>query len=752
MQVRAQTTGRVITLQEKTLLAEGGEARIYLVPFDRGLLAKIYKNPNPQRVRKLPIMLANPPADPMRAQGGVSIAWPVEILETADGLSRVVGFLMPRVSDVRPVFEYYNPKSRQAHCPQFDYRYLHRTARNLAVAVAALHARGYIVGDLNQSNILVSQRALVTLVDCDSFQVRDPRSGEVLRCPVGKPEFTPPELYGCRFSEVDRRVEHDLFGLAILIFQLLMEGTHPFAGVFLGAGDPPPYEERIRAGHFPYGTSRKSPYAPMPFAPPWELLHPTLRALFVRCFEDGHCRPAARPDATCWRSALDEVETTFARCGRNGQHWYGNHLGSCPWCERTERLGGYDPFPARGLLGRAVHPRRRPVPRPLPRVGRLPPRPRPTAPPPKWASHPWVARLMAAGRMALGYLAAALTTLWHWARQLYQTIESIPAVVAVLIAWLALLAVYYLPEWYVYRRLLPALEVSLRPELASKAPPPAEPTPPTSPTLPGRRVTQFERTGQTLSLHFDPDVTIRFVLIRPGVFVMGADDGYESERPAHTVRLTRPFYLTIHEITQAQWFAVMESWPSNFRDPLSPVTNVSWTECQQFARRLTECLGDPSLHFRLPTEAEWEYACRAGSRAEWSFGDDATKLGKFAWYADNSGGRVHPVGQKKPNAWGLYDMHGNAAEWCHDWYDGQYYRRSLPIDPPGPPRGTARVIRGGSARDWQNNTRSAFRYQANPDHRMETVGFRIAVTILAMTEEEEKTRTEPKPATPPIQP
>ncbi len=744
MHVRAKNSGRSITLQEKTLLAEGGEARIYPVPHDRNLLAKIYKNPNPQRVRKLPIMLANPPADPMRAQGGVSIAWPVDILETTDPRPRVVGFLMPRVTDVRPVFEYYNPKSRHAHCPQFDYRYLHRTARNLAAAVAALHARGYVIGDLNQSNILVSPRALVTLVDCDSFQVRDPRSGEVLRCPVGKPEFTPPELYGCRFSEVDRRPEHDLFSLAILIFQLLMEGTHPFAGVFLGGGDPPPYEERIRAGHFPYSSASKLPYAPMPFAPPWELLHPTVRALFVRCFEDGHRQPAARPDATCWRSALDEVEACFTRCTRNAQHWYGNHLASCPWCERAQRLGGYDPFPARGLLGRAVHPRRRPLPTRLPPVGRPPPVPKPLAPAPKWARHPWIAPLVQGARVALAYLAAALKTAWHWARQLYQAIESIPAVVAVLVAWLAIIAWYHFPEWYLSRKLLRSLESQQQFEPAGKnlqpgpLPPPApaqfNPPPPAAPApaeRPGPPPARIERTGTSLTVHLDGDVAIELILIQPGSFLMGDEGGADSERPAHWVRITQPFYLAKYEITQAQWQAVMGTKPGNFRGPRYPVTNVSWTQCQEFANRLTERVRPEPIRFRLPTEAEWEYACRATGATKWSFGDDPSLLGQFAWYADNSGHSTHPVGQKKPNAWGLYDMHGNAAEWCQDWYDGQYYRRSPPQDPSGPQNGSARVIRGGSAHDWQHNTRSAFRYQANPDLRMETVGFRIAASVPA---------------------
>src|SRR5439155_19445245 len=130
--------------------------------------------------------------------------------------------LMPRFSGVRPIIDYYHPQTRLKHCPLFNYPYLLHTARNLAVAMRALHQRGYVIGDLNESNILVSDTALVTLIDTDSFQVRDPQSGSVYRCPVGKPEYTPPELQGRSFADCNRQVEHDLFGLAVLIYQLLM--------------------------------------------------------------------------------------------------------------------------------------------------------------------------------------------------------------------------------------------------------------------------------------------------------------------------------------------------------------------------------------------------------------------------------------------------------------------------------------------------------------------------------------------------
>ncbi len=355
MRLQRQSNGQLLTFGSQSALGVGGEARIYAVPQDAALVAKVYHQPTDARARKLAAMLANPPDDPMKAQGHTSIAWPSDLLLTTDGARRIAGFLMPRVSNMRPVIDFYHPKTRRQQCPLFNYLYLLRTARNLAAAVRALHARGYVIGDVNESNILVTDTALVTLVDTDSFQVRDPQNGVIYRCPVGKPEFTPPELQGKTFAYVDRAPEHDLFGLAVLIFQLLMEGTHPFAGVFTGRGEPPPYEARISSGHFPYGAGQRVPYHPMPIAPSFDVLHPTLRQLFVRCFEDGHHNPQARPDAQTWLNALNEAENALVTCAANSQHRYGNHLNACPWCERAARLGGRDPFPSRQAVERGTH-------------------------------------------------------------------------------------------------------------------------------------------------------------------------------------------------------------------------------------------------------------------------------------------------------------------------------------------------------------------------------------------------------------
>ena len=263
------------TLNLTISLGRGGEACVYAVPSDGNLVAKIYHKPTEQHARKILAMLANPPENPTASLGHISIAWPYEPLKAVDS-DRIIGFLMPRIRGMRPAIDFYNPRTRREHCPLFNYQYLLRTARNLAAAFAALHNSGYCVGDVNESNIMVSDTALVTLVDTDSFQVRDTNKNVVYRCQVGKPEFTPPELQNKIFAQYDRAVDHDLFGLAVLIFQLLMEGTHPFSGIYQGAGEPPTYEGRIANGHFTYSRNRRVPYTPTPIAPSWSTLPPSL--------------------------------------------------------------------------------------------------------------------------------------------------------------------------------------------------------------------------------------------------------------------------------------------------------------------------------------------------------------------------------------------------------------------------------------------------------------------------------------------
>ena len=386
MQVRRQSTGQTIALNHAGELGAGGEAKILPVFGTDKLVAKIYHRPDHKHLRKLEAMLANPPQDPASSLGRISIAWPTDILHTCNGNQDFLGFLMPRVNDLRSLMEVYNPQSRKKFCPLFTYAYLLRAARNLASAVSELHTANCVLGDINESNNLVSSDALITLVDTDSFQIRDARTSETYRCPVGKGEFTPPELQGETFTDVYRKPEHDLFGLGVLIFQLLMEGTHPFSGVPVNDDDAP-LETRIRNGNFPHG-SRKVPYRPMPAAPPFKILSPELQALFIRCFEDGYADPQRRPDARTWHNNLDKAEALLVTCSVNHQHVYGDHLASCPWCERKKLLQGRDPFPSAADVKTGRHLNRPHSPPKPPTSKGASPTPTPIKHPPVWPSTP----------------------------------------------------------------------------------------------------------------------------------------------------------------------------------------------------------------------------------------------------------------------------------------------------------------------------------------------------------------------------
>lgn len=225
---------------------------------------------------------------------------------------------------------------------------------------------------------------------------------------------------------------------------------------------------------------------------------------------------------------------------------------------------------------------------------------------------------------------------------------------------------------------------------------------------------------------------MEFVWIPEGTFRMGSPDteGDPDEGPVHDVEIREGFYLGKYEVTQSQWKAVMGSNPSYHKDegadrPNHPVERVTWYEVQEFIRRLNAAAGD-SL-YRLPSEAEWEYACRAGTKTPWSFGDSRSELTEYAWYrGNNSPEGTKPVGQKKPNPWGLYDMHGNVWEWVQDWYDEEYYRsRSDWVDPQGPTSGDARVRRGGHFGHAAAGVRSAFRHLYLPENRSSTLGVRL---------------------------
>lgn len=315
-----------------SVVGRGGEAVVYRIDTQPTRLAKIYEPaPRPDYAAKLGWMIDHPPLNPTREQAHPALAWPDALLFDAQG--RLRGYRMPFIRRTTPILDVFNPRRRaEVMPPFFDRRYLHRVARNLSAALNALHRSGYVAGDLNESNILVTHTALVTLIDTDSFQVSAQldRGSVVYPCPVGKLEYTPPELQGQRLAEVVRQPEQDSFGLAVLIFQLLMEGSHPFRAQWTAAGEPPPLEKRIAQGAFPYTASPTAPVLPPKNAPDLNLINPWLAELLRRCFIDGHRSPSQRPSPETWRNAIIEAELRLKGCP-NG-HYYSDHLRSCPYC------------------------------------------------------------------------------------------------------------------------------------------------------------------------------------------------------------------------------------------------------------------------------------------------------------------------------------------------------------------------------------------------------------------------------------
>lgn len=239
-----------------------------------------------------------------------------------------------------------------------------------------------------------------------------------------------------------------------------------------------------------------------------------------------------------------------------------------------------------------------------------------------------------------------------------------------------------------------------------------------------------------LSKSFTNSIGMNFVLIPAGSFIMGSlsrKPGTESNEEQYRVTISKPFYMQTTEVTRGQWNAVMGTQPWSGKrcvrdNPECPAVYVSWNDCQEFIRRMNQKEGGNKYH--LPTEAQWEYACRAGSTTRFCFGDSDSTLGDYAWYDDNASAfgqdYSHRVGTKKANAWGLYDMHGNVWELCQDWY-GRYPLGHV-IDPMGPSSGPFRVIRGGSWCSSASQCQSAYRDFYAPRGRYSSLGFRLAST------------------------
>lgn len=239
-------------------------------------------------------------------------------------------------------------------------------------------------------------------------------------------------------------------------------------------------------------------------------------------------------------------------------------------------------------------------------------------------------------------------------------------------------------------------------------------------------------------------IGMSFIEIPAGSFEMGADDAdaFQCERPQHKVTISNSFYIGVYEVTQDEWEKVMGFNPydldrsnpyynlpgmaERITHPNHPAT-VSWEDAQDFIAKLNHLEGHN--RYRLPTEAEWEYAARAGSMTAYCFGDNVSGLKDYAWYGEDfETGGTHPVGKKEANAWGLHDIHGNVWEWVHDWYSETYYVNNPEVDPQGPESGTHHSVRGGSWHSSATSWRSSYRKPYKPDYRGISIGFRVVMT------------------------
>lgn len=234
---------------------------------------------------------------------------------------------------------------------------------------------------------------------------------------------------------------------------------------------------------------------------------------------------------------------------------------------------------------------------------------------------------------------------------------------------------------------------------------------------------------EQLTLKVGP-TEMAFVLIPAGTFTMGSPEatGDADESPQHPVTISTAFYLGRYEVTQEQWQAVMGTNPSQFKGPRRPVDSVSWNECQRFLQKLRQLT---RRELALPTEAQWEYASRAGTDTAWSFGRNADAIDAYAWWADNSEAMTHPVGEKRPNAFGLYDTIGNVSEWTADWYTKHAYPDHAVSDParPGPIEKSSPVCRGGAWGDGLDFLRSACRNCVGADNATSGLGLRCVLRV-----------------------
>jgi DNA-binding helix-hairpin-helix protein with protein kinase domain len=317
-------------------IASGGEGEIRAIIGDGRLCAKIYWEGKGSD-KKIIAMMKNRPKDPMHPNHA-SLAWPENLI--LDDGNKFLGFAMQYIQNAFPVHQAYSTDSRIKTFKEFSWDHLFTIALNFASVATSIHKKGHIIGDINESNVMVNQNALITLIDCDSFFIND--GNETYKSNVGKGEYTAPEVLNSGSYE-SRTEESDRFAVAILIFKLLMLGFHPFHGKWKGRGESPTRDKNIKAGRTPYFRSISEIEVP-PQAPSTNILPEDLWELFERAFVKGYSQPSARPSAFEWFKTLKSLSGGLSRC-KNPNHSYFAHLDKCPWCEYARKIGK-DPFPS----------------------------------------------------------------------------------------------------------------------------------------------------------------------------------------------------------------------------------------------------------------------------------------------------------------------------------------------------------------------------------------------------------------------
>ena len=308
-------------------IGRGGEGEVFALENDLNRVLKIYTSTTDTQQREAKI---NSIVNRKIGQQSSLVAFPLAIARRNDG--KFAGFVMKRVDGHKPLFELYSPGARKKNFPRADFRFLVRTAANVSRAVASVHKTGCVIGDINHSGILVSDEAKVALIDADSFQIID--GAERFLCRVGVPEYTPPELQGKKFSTIMRTANHDSFGLAVVIFQLLFMGRHPFVGAF-AKGDMP-MERAIFENRFVYSLVRDVGMTRPPGAASLADFPLYVAEAFEQAFSPNAER---RPTAEAWINILVKLESAIVQCANDSLHYYPQAAAECPWCRMENKLG-----------------------------------------------------------------------------------------------------------------------------------------------------------------------------------------------------------------------------------------------------------------------------------------------------------------------------------------------------------------------------------------------------------------------------